>query len=660
MGGTRVFKKTMVAVASLSALWLIASPCRAVDRPRVLIDRSHEWLFAYDDLSQRMLRPAGFEVVLSDASLGATEPLASFDIVMVQQTRSRFPFSAGEVEALSRYLDAGGNVLLVGSPRTPIAEVVAHFGINLQSCDGRAPVQCADLLRQFGADATLQTRAIRCALSTQGRAEPLIADASGNLLALIARRGAGKLTVFADDAAYWDFCAQRDEALRVPNTSTTVALFRLLLGDRVPAGEGPPVRRVPGEHTVEVGTLTVRYSDPIADSVGPLLEVLPRVEDHVIQANGRRPAGHLAVHVLATGGGGWSGGKEIGIQCGGDLSATIAVIAHEMTHSCEGPLPGILSEGWASLVGMRAAYSLGFPEAAREERRSWQHRWDNAKRENGPLDLAARDIPRNLFGGYEGKMMSLVEHLEDTYGKDFMPRFLELKWAIAGKRQISMQDVLWLFSVTAGEDLSEFYRSIGTTYRPTMDLTPQEIETRLSAYRRKIARQKAERRMVEQYGDLASRFSDADWRGKWSVSHNFYEGRDWVEDGDRPPAGMSHLRIPSSKGRTGFLVLHAAAPDVPCRVTRRVKLPEEPVTLHLEAQRRSDRSVLRLLVNGRPEWSRVLDSNGWFHAAIDLSEFSGETVELVLECDTEGAWVCREVFVDYLILTTDIPPTAEG
>jgi hypothetical protein len=50
----------MALAAVVITIASLAAPLRAGAEPvRVLIDRSHEWMFAHDDLS-RMLRPAGF------------------------------------------------------------------------------------------------------------------------------------------------------------------------------------------------------------------------------------------------------------------------------------------------------------------------------------------------------------------------------------------------------------------------------------------------------------------------------------------------------------------------------------------------------------------------------------------------------------------------
>jgi hypothetical protein len=82
------------AIALATSFSSVAQEQRPV---RVLVDRSHEWLFAHDDLAERMLRPAGFEVVLCDASLGSKLKLQDFDVVLVQQTMNAFPFSDQEI-----------------------------------------------------------------------------------------------------------------------------------------------------------------------------------------------------------------------------------------------------------------------------------------------------------------------------------------------------------------------------------------------------------------------------------------------------------------------------------------------------------------------------------------------------------------------------------
>jgi len=458
---------------------------RAADCPRVLIDRSHEWLFAYDDLSERMLRPAGFEVVMCDASLDTKAKLQDFDIVFVQQTGNAFGFSRDECRLLLEYVKGGGRLLLVASPKCPIAGLAGQFGFALRPHECRLPLRTAEsLCRDFGAEPMLQTRPMHCRLEGPRNGQPLIIDQLGAVVAAKVDLGKGTLICFADDAAYWDFCAQRDKDLRVPNVPTTVALFKCLLPEKQPTGEGPPVVRIPAERELELGGLLVRYSNPVAPQAKQLLDVLPKIAELVAKANGGKPpTDKFTVHILAASGGGWSGGREIGIQCGGSPGANIAVIAHELTHSWTGPLPGIIGEGWASTVGMRVTKQLGHAEDAHRERRSWQEKYERAEAGGNRLDITQADTDRRLFGPCEAKMMWMIERLEAQYGPDFMPRFLEICHALKGRQSPTTHEVLYYFSLTAGEDLAPAYLRLGINYQSPPAVSVEELQRRLEAYR---------------------------------------------------------------------------------------------------------------------------------------------------------------------------------
>jgi len=471
-----------VTTASLDTL-----PCARAEPVRVLIDRSHEWMFAYDDLSERMLRPAGFAVVMCNASLDTKAKLRDFDIVFVQQTCHAFDFSDEECGLLKGYVEGGGCLVIVGSPKCPIARLTAAFGFTFGSKPCRLPLRADEwLCSSFGAEATLRTRPMSCCVTGPADGRTLVVDQSGVAVAVMAACGKGKVACFADDAAYWDFCAQRDKDLRVPNVPTTVALFKCLIPDKKPGGEGPPVVRLPAERELELPGMLVRHSNPVASQAKPLLDVLPRVAGLVAKANGGRPpAERFIVNILACGGGGWSGGREVGIQCGGSPGANIAVIAHELTHSWTGPLPGIIGEGWASMVGMRAARDLGYPDDAGRERRSWQEQMDRAESGGKKLDLTLADSDRRLFGPCEAKMMWMVERLEAKYGADFMPRFLEICRALKGHRSPTIQEVLYYFSLAAGEDLGPAYRKLGIAYQPPPAISPDELQRKLLVYRQK-------------------------------------------------------------------------------------------------------------------------------------------------------------------------------
>jgi hypothetical protein len=475
-------------VMACSAIALATSFSSVAQEPRpvrVLVDRSHEWLFAHDDLAERMLRPAGFEVVLCDASLDSKMKLQDFDVVLVQQTANAFEFSDQEIARLKDYVERGGRLAVVGNPACPVRKLAAAFGFTLRPQPCRLPLRCEPwLCASWGAEAELRTRPMACCVEGAGSVKKLITDQDGVPVAVLKELGRGQVLGFADDGAYWDFCAQRDKNLRVPNVPTTVALFQCLVPDRPLKGPGPAVVRIPAEQELDLGPLLVRYSDPVADRAQVLLGLLPRVSAFVAKANaGEPPTEQFTVNILASGGGGWSGGQEIGVQCGGPVAANVAVIAHELTHSWTGPLPGILGEGWASMVGMRAAGALGFTKEADDERRTWAAQITAFEKDGQKLDITLADRDRRLFGASEAKMMRMIEQLEAEHGADFMPRFLELCHALKGSEAPTLQEVLYYFSLVAGADLAPAHQQLGTTVQRPPPIPPEELQRKLAAYR---------------------------------------------------------------------------------------------------------------------------------------------------------------------------------
>jgi len=130
----------LMACAAIALASGLASAAEEQRPVRVLVDRSHEWLFAHDDLAERMLRPAGFEIVLCDASLDSKLKLQDCDVVVVQQTTNAFPFSDPEIARLIEQLEAehGADFMprflelrraLKGSEAPTLQEVLYHFSL---------------------------------------------------------------------------------------------------------------------------------------------------------------------------------------------------------------------------------------------------------------------------------------------------------------------------------------------------------------------------------------------------------------------------------------------------------------------------------------------------------------------------------------------------
>ena len=450
---------------SSSALASTPIPTPRPGVPAVYVDRSHEWLFAYDDLAGRMLAPAGYDVVLCDASLGALADLKDYAVVVMWQAATPSVLSEPECALLREYVAAGGQLLLVTAPKAPAAVLAAEFGFAIEVTAGRAPLTAQPALIQHGSPREVATRRIPFTLKPSPNQTVLVTDAAGTPIAAVRGLGKGRILFWPDNLSYWDFCAQRGPDMRVPTTDTTVALFRFLTGPPTRSKKGR-VRRVEAELVGEFGPLVLRYSQPNAAATAALRERMPTIIAEVERWNGRKVSakGTFTVNFLSSGGGGWAGGTAIGVSAFGDPAYQVKVMAHEMTHTITGPWPWIFNEGWASTVGIRVAETTGFRESAAKEHKRWRSKFEKADPTHDRLDIMRIETAGEKDRAYEGKAMWMIEQLEARFGRNFMARFVAARWQRFGSgKGLDLTQTLDLFSEAAGTDLAEWYRSLGIT-----------------------------------------------------------------------------------------------------------------------------------------------------------------------------------------------------
>jgi len=452
-----------LAAASWAASLFGGVPTRREGFPGVYVDRSHEWLFAHEDLAIKMLTPIGFDVVLSDCSLEAAGDLSQHDVVVLAQGSSLSPVSSAEEKLLLSYVKNGGTLLLVANAGTSAQRLARSFGYGFVA-GGTKPLFAARPLVAQGCPREIPAQAVRWNLVPAKRAMVLVSDAASRPVAATSQYGKGRVVVWADDGAYWDFCAQRDPQGKVASTPVNQALFRWIAPDRA-GGEKGRLSYVEAEILEEFSGLRVRYSKPIAPDAKRLTARIPQVIEVVEKWNGQRlPAEHpYTIHFLSGGGGGWAGPEAAGICVyGGDFS--IRVMGHEFTHSIANPLPGIFGEGWAILVGQRAGEALGAAEAAQAEEASILRRLDEVDPKRGRLDLMQSEQgPHNL--DYQHKAVWLLCECQKRYGDDFMARVLKRRDQKYGVRKpITLTQMFELFAEVSGDpNIHQWYRSIGLT-----------------------------------------------------------------------------------------------------------------------------------------------------------------------------------------------------
>jgi len=432
----------------------------------VYVDRSHDWRFSYDDLADRMLAPAGFDVILSDASLSAVPSLGVFDVVVVQQISWPTAMPEQEMALLEGYVRQGGNLVLITKPGVPAEKLARRFGFGVKA-GGGGPLRATEAIVALGAPKQIPTRAVRYHLAPAAGHTVLVQDARGNNVAAARTVGKGKVVVWADDHAYWDFCAQRDRQTgQVASGPATTAVFKWLVG-KARGGTKGRVRRVFAENVEARRSLIFRYSLPSAKAAKGRIAQVDRVMAVVRKCNGMLPPAKppFTIHWLSAGGGGWAGPHGAGVCVyGKDPAFPIKVMGHELTHSTTGPWPRAFNEGWAVIVGMRSAEAFGFADSARLElKRNLKglNRVDRSRRTLDMMDSMTGPPNHN----YQKKAIWMLLELEKRYGADFMVRFLARRSKRYGIRKaINLQQTFELFAETAGDpNIWTWFKQCGTS-----------------------------------------------------------------------------------------------------------------------------------------------------------------------------------------------------
>lgn len=415
-----------------------------------------------------MLAPVGFDVVLSDASLTAVGPLADFAVVVVQQLSWPTKLSVSEAAVLTEYVEQGGKLVIVTKAGLPAEKLAKSFGFGLTK-GGRAPLHASNQLVEHGSSRQIPTRSVRHHLRPADGQTVLVEDAGGNPVAASRAIGRGRVVVWADDHAYWDFCAQRDKITNlVASAPTTTAMFKWLLGCETGKRRGR-VSRVVAENVQRSGSLEFRYSKPSADAAAEVMAKVPDVMEVVEKWNGGGPPPErpFTINWLSAGGGGWAGGHAAGVCVyGKDPAYPIKVMAHELTHSTTGPWPRAFNEAWASLVGMRAAEALGHPKSADDELARIIRRLDKVDPTRRDLDMMDSDNgPMNH--DYKHKATWMLLELEKKYGDDFVARFLALRNQTHGvRKRADVQQTFELFArVSDDPRIWQWFQEIGCSAR---------------------------------------------------------------------------------------------------------------------------------------------------------------------------------------------------
>ncbi len=446
---------------------------------RVIIDQSHDYSFLWDwQMGPYYLAPVGAKYSRNMATLDSNviADIFKYDAIMIPQAYSDAVFSDGEIATIKRFVERGGGLLLVGvaigkpdASVFPMHRLAEVFGIRFN--------HSGDVLKQFRIlphDITQGVTEYQSEASVIGSVTltsdwtPFLTDSRNNIIAAARSYGEGRVVVVADHFLI-NFSATHNQML--------VANVTRWLCKKFAGGNSsfiPPDRIMP-ENTLNQGLVTFLFAENMRQRVQFLSEQYETVTRHLRRMMAVDCIYDLNIVALATGGGGYSSGKEIGIGLLTSNAFALEVFAHELTHSWQHPGGEVpwMGEGWAILAAHRVcmAYGGDYAKFAQQERDGFLAKYKQYDPMGKSVDLTEYGTDRMSVPNevYIGKTMTIIEDLETKYGADVMQRYFLLRrkyYQPALHGAITTQKIIHFLSWAAGRELFTYFRSKRTLVDP--------------------------------------------------------------------------------------------------------------------------------------------------------------------------------------------------
>ena len=454
-------------------------------RPRVLVDLSHEFTFRYDIFGADAGYWSGTNQITKTSSFRnlSEELLEVHDCLVIQQISMNTKFTEDEVRMVRTWVAAGGGLWLAGnrssfrgangSAAYPLDSLAQQFGISFgnQTRQGAYRVVPHELTSGVGGLVLDEGSGSNTLQVIDAAWQPVITDGSGRPVMAVRSWGLGRVLVSAEDA----ILSNPYQQPTLSNVRLLQNMVRWLSEARVGKRTKPvPVRPLP-ENKVTVGPFDFYFPGTLTGWPG--VEFLQAEAGAVVELmeNQLHKVGlqqQIRFVLLASGGGGYSGGAEIGIGAGYSPATMLQVTVHELTHSFDatgGQHPEWM-HGWPSLAAIRTARLPRYGGAYRQEgdgeynsRISAYLSYESVHGLN-TLDITEvnRGVGTNAWA-IGGKLMWLIERLETQYGTELIPRLYRIKRLYRGDAPCDTSEMVRLFGLAAGTSVYSFFQTSGAT-----------------------------------------------------------------------------------------------------------------------------------------------------------------------------------------------------
>jgi hypothetical protein len=474
-----ILRLHLLAIGTLACASVVAQTKPTV---HAVVDLGHQFTFYGDGRFHRQY----FADQAGATSWGSLFKfdLSNANLLVLLGCDSHLSYIPQDLKVISEFLAEGGGVLLLGSaadkPQNALARTLG--------CEFAGPAQ-----KPLKASTATVSGEIAGGGDTLKLLEPktwevLIVDANGN--PVLSRKGVGKGTLIV---------GARGLAGSNPNAKDNIntswwgpLLVQAATGKAIASGKPLNSRGLEElDYTEKAGRLTLHYSDYLKPYAKDMLAIYQRSVPVIEKRMGVPLSEGMAtgIGLLATGSGGFSSGRMIGLAVfwGGfpeREDSMIEFITHESTHSWVLPFPEIWNEPIATYVGDLVMADMGYKEEAMRRIKSTIERGSRLDPSMKLYDLQGQSLTGApaLEGSkandmHWGKTFWVFEQLRQQ-DPDIVAHYFQAKRRLAKPGAVDRYDVnatVAVLSAAMKRSLFPWFKECGFNVDPTKSKIPLQL-----------------------------------------------------------------------------------------------------------------------------------------------------------------------------------------
>ena len=458
----------MLGFMLLAAPLTIHAAGEKPSRIHAVSDIGHEFSFYADGRFHKQYLP-GQPVAMSWGALYNYD-WSNINLMILLSCESHLSYSQKDIATITEFLkDGGGVVLLASGGDNPQNKLASTLGCTFKQT-AKKPLHAASA----EITGTIEGRGHTMELAPDEDWQVLIVDANKKPILARKKVGQGTLLVGARGLA-----GSRPDAKDNINAEWWIPLLQKTAQNK----NIDPKKRIRSrglsqlEYTEDLGSIKLHYHEYLKPYAQAMADIYQRTKPVIRKRMGVPLSEGMAgeIGLLATGGGGFSAGRMIGLAVfwGGfpdREDSMIEFITHETVHSWVHPFPEVWNEPIATYVGNLVMCDMGYAEEGMRRIKSNISRASKIDPTMKLYDLAGKSLKdiEPLTGGkannmHWGKTFWILEELRKE-NPDFLADYFIAKRKLAkpgSLRKYDMNATVAVVSVAMGKDMFGWFREHG-------------------------------------------------------------------------------------------------------------------------------------------------------------------------------------------------------